>query len=132
VRKLAPFLIVPALLVVGACDEDEVKKTVQDVQDTIEGAIDEAGARGAAEVFRGALRRADVSDEEGGVRQITVLEENAEDVPGDPEFVGIEDTDNDGLDDDGLVEVRVGDRAACVMLPTSGEDIDVTNDACSL
>jgi len=36
----------------------------------------------------------------------------------------------DGRDDDGYVQATVGDENACITLPESGDDIDVSGGAC--
>ena len=64
------------------------------------------------------------------LRDVDVLRENANDVPGDPAVEGIVDTDGDGKDDDGKVELRVGDQAACVIVSTNNK-VSVESDACS-
>jgi hypothetical protein len=129
VANCGRLLLVPiavAALGVGAFGCDEAEEVGEDVQEGVEGAT----ARTAAEGFRVAVRAQDTDDETGGVRNIDALNSAADDVPGDPDIVGIEDTTGDGIDDDGLVEIRVGDQRACVELPESGNEIDVTGDPC--
>ncbi len=94
-------------------------------------AADDVTARAGAEAFRVSLKAQDTDDDRGGVRAIDALNKAAEDVPGSPDITGIADTDGDGTDDDGLLEVKVGDQVACVRLPESGNEIDVTDDACT-
>lgn len=127
------YLLVP-LAVMGmvfgvACDddtEDEVQETVDDVQEDVEDVAGEASARAVAEALRGAI----VADEgDDDLRSVAVIQENIDDLPGDPEVVGIADADGDGLDDDGLIEVRVGDQAACLEL--TRDDANVENGACA-
>jgi hypothetical protein len=91
---------------------------------------EQAGARASAEVFRVSLKAQDTKDETGGVRNIEALREAADDLPGDPNVIGIRDGDGDGVDDDGFVAVRVDDQFACITLPESGEDIDVSRGRC--
>ena len=43
---------------------------------------------------------------------------------------GIEDGNGDGLDDDGLIQVDQGGQSACVKVPATGNDIQVTSGAC--
>ena len=54
-----------------------------------------------------------------------MLQEAADGLPGDPTVEGIADTNGDGFDDDGRVEVRVEQERSCLTLPASGDDIDV-------
>jgi hypothetical protein len=92
---------------------------------------EQAGARGAAEALRVSLKAQDTDDDPGGVRNIEALRDAADDLPGDPKVIGIEDGDGDGIDDDGFVEVRVDDEFACVTVPESGDSIDVSGGRCS-
>jgi hypothetical protein len=117
------------LAVGGGCDDDTRDKAEEAVEDVQEKA-GEAGARATAEGLRASLKAHDTDDASGGVRNIEVLRSAAEDLPGDPEFIGIADADGDGRDDDGYVQANVGDESACVTLPESGDDIDVSGGAC--
>jgi hypothetical protein len=122
-----------ALLAGGACDDDAQDKAKEKAEDLKEKAGDkagEAGARGTAEAFRVSLKAQETDDGAGGVRQVTVLQAAAEDLPGDLDITRIEDGDGDGIDDDGYVQFNVGDESACVTLPESGDDIDVSGGAC--
>jgi hypothetical protein len=56
------------------------------------------------------------------------LESITSDLPGDPEITGIEDTDGDGNDDDGALQITVDDASACVKV--AGSEVDVTDGAC--
>jgi len=102
----------------GACDEAEE-------------AAEQTGARASAEAFRASLKAQDTDDETGGVRNVVALNEAADDLPGDVDVVGIGDSNGDGIDDDGFVEIQVGDEFACVTLPESGDEIDVNGGRCS-
>jgi hypothetical protein len=106
------------VLLVGACDEAQEKAK-------------EAGARTSAEGLRVSLKAQDTDDVTGGVRSVEALREAADDLPGDVDVTGIADRDGDGVDDDGIVEVKVDDEFACVTLPESGDDIDVSGGRCS-
>jgi hypothetical protein len=105
-------------LLVVACDEAE-----QTAKQT--------GARTSAEAFRVSVKAQDTEGKPGGVRNVQVLREAADDLPGGPEVLGVDDADGDGIDDDGFVEVKVDDEFACVTLPESGDDVDVTGGRCS-
>jgi hypothetical protein len=110
-------LAVVGLMAGAACDDAKEK-------------AGEAGARASAEGLRAAVKAEDTDDASGGVRNIQALQSAAQDLPGDPEFVGIADADGDGRDDDGYVQANVGDESACVTLPESGDDIEVSGGAC--
>ena len=99
--------------------------------DDVEEQANDATARAGAEAFRVSIKAQDTDDDSGGVRSVEALQAAAEDVPGDPDITGIEDSDGDGIDDDGFVEVHVGDQVACVQLPESGDEVDVTGEACT-
>ena len=125
------LIVLAAALVLGgaACDDDtrdKAERAAEDVKDKAR----QAGARGTAEAFRASLRAQDADDASGGVRQVTVLQDAADDLPGDVDITGIADGDGDGRDDDGFVQVNVGGESACVTLPESGDDIDVSGGAC--
>jgi hypothetical protein len=120
--------------VAAGCDDDtqeEVEEAAEEAREEVEEGAGEAGARAAAEAFRASLKAQETDDDAGGVRQVEALNEAAEDLPGDPDVSGIADGNGDGIDDDGLVEITVGDEVACVTLPESGNEIDVTGGACA-
>ena len=117
------------LLAGGACDDDtrdDVKEAAEDVKEK----AGEAGARVIAEGYRASIKAQDTDDATGGVRNVEALRTAAADLPGDPEVTGIEDADGDGRDDDGYVQVNVDDESACVTLPVSGDDIEVSGGSC--
>jgi hypothetical protein len=111
-------MIVSTTALIGACDEAEEKAK-------------QAGARASAEALRVSLKAQDSDAGTGGVRNIEVLREAADDLPGDVDVTGVSDGNGDGIDDDGLVEVSVDDEFACVTLPESGDKIDVSGGRCS-
>ena len=123
-RLLAIVACAAALFAAGCSDDDN-----KNVREQVEDAAGSATARAAAESMRAALEAQDL---DGGktLRDVAVLRENANDVPGDPQVSGIDDADGDGKDDDGKVELRVGDQSACVTV-TDNNDVSVTNDACT-
>jgi hypothetical protein len=122
-------LVAVGLLVGSACDDDTRDKAEKTVDEAKEKA-GEAGARASAEAFRTSLKAQDIEDANGGVRSVEALRSAAEDLPGDPDITGIADADGDGRDDDGYVQAKVGHESACVTLPVSGDDIDVSGGAC--
>ena len=96
--------------------EDAAGEAAEEVRD--------AGARVQAEAMRGAINGQDLAPGET-VRSVSVLQEAADGLPGEPTVEGIADANNDGFDDDGQVVVRVDQERSCLTLPASGDDIDV-------
>ena len=129
VRVSLIALAVVGLMLVGACD-DETRDKAKETAESVKEKAGEAGARAAAEAFRASIKAQDTNEATGGVRNVEALREAANDLPGDPEITGIADSDGDGRDDDGYVQARVGDENACVTLPESGNDVDVSGGAC--
>lgn len=121
-------LAAAALFAGSACDDaqDEAEEAVEEVEEK----AGEAGARASAEAFRASLKAQETDDDAGGVRAIEPLQAAAEDVPGGADITGIADENGDGVDDDGYVQVNVSDESACVTLPESGDEIDVSGRAC--
>jgi len=78
--------------------------------------------------MRATLKADDLKNGET-VQHVSVLQAAADKIPGSPHISGIQDTNNDGKDDDGKVTIAVGDESACLTAHTNG-DIDVTDDAC--
>jgi len=134
-RRTAVALLFASLLVLPfatACSSDttdDAKETVESAKDDAAEAADDATARGQAEALRASLKGNETADDEGA-RSVSVLRQAADDLPGDPDVSGIDDGDGDGLDDDGKVQITVDDSSACVSLPETGEDIDVTDGDC--
>jgi hypothetical protein len=136
-RHVATALLLPMVAGLAglgalACsdeDRDDAQQRVEDLQEDVEDAAGTSTARLTAEALRGVLVAGDSSESEGP-RTMTVLQGAIDDLPGDPTIVGVEDADGDGQDDDGRVEVQSGDQAACLTLPETGTDIDVSSDAC--
>ena len=122
-------LAVVGLMLGGACD-DETRDKAEETAESVKEKAGEAGARASAEGFRASIKAQDTDDASGGVRNVEALREAAKDLPGDPEITGIADSDGDGRDDDGYVQAKVGDENACVTLPESGDDVDVSGGAC--
>lgn len=116
-----------ALAACGKGDDPDDSDGEDSAAEDAEEVVESAGARGIAEMLRVVL----VSDNtfEGREREVEVLEENVSDLPGDPEVTGIEDTDGDGLDDDGELLVHVDDEVACVSISESGS-VDVHGGEC--
>ena len=127
-RRIFALVAASALaLGLAACDDDtrdEIADDARDVREEVEDVAGETSARAVAETLRGAILAEDL---DGGAsrRDIDVLEESVADLPGEPEVTGIEDGDGDGRDDDGIVEVQVGDQRACLQIaePDAGDDV---------
>lgn len=125
--RIWPVLVVAALIggIALACNsDDDGDPAVDDVAE----ASESAGARGVAEALRLVLIEDDL-DADQHVRDVDVLQESIDDLPGEPDVQGIADEDGDGRDDDGKVEVLVNDEAACMSIAMDG-DVDVTGGEC--
>lgn len=93
----------------------------------VEELTERVSARVVAEATRATLV-ADDLDEGEQESDVAVLREAVEDLPGEPEVTGIEDTDGDGRDDDGKPEVHTDDEVACLSI--SSGCVDVSDGAC--
>jgi hypothetical protein len=120
-RCLAALGLVLMVGVVGACGDD-------DKDEPFERLADSAGARSVAEALRVSLLAQDLHDDQH-VDDVAVIQAAVHDLPGDPEVAGIEDANGDGRDDDGKIEVRVDNEAACLTVHENGE-VNVSGDAC--
>ncbi len=134
-RLLAPavlLLVLAAPLLAAGCSSDttsKAKDTVSSAKDDAKVDADKAAARTAAEALRASLKANKTADKEG-IRSTKAINEAAADLPGDAKFSGVADSNSDGQDDDGKVQVDVGDQHACLTLPATGKNIDVTSGAC--
>ena len=124
-KRILVCLLLAATVFVAACDDSDG----QNAREQVEDAVGDATARAAGESMRAALEAEDLDNGET-LRAVAVLQENADDVPGEPEVSGITDADGDGNDDDGKVELKVGDQVVCVSV-TDQNDVSVDDDACS-
>jgi hypothetical protein len=124
-RRLASLGVAVALLGAMACGGDD--STGDDPDDDLGEQAASAEARAVAE----ALRVVVLADGTDGPdrRRVDSLQENADDIPGEPDISGIADEDGDGLDDDGKVEITVDDEVACMTIADDG-GVDVTGGAC--
>ncbi len=111
-------------------------KTQNSAKDTLNSAkkdaakkTDEVAARAAAEGLRVSLKGNDTAGKEG-IRSVKAINQAAKDLPGNAKFSGVKDSDGDGMDDDGKVEVTVGSGQACLTLPKTGENTTVKGGAC--
>lgn len=112
---------------------DDARDEADDLKDDVEEKLDEAGekldegaARGHAEIFR--QRLTDLGRDDEPSREVTDLEDIASELPGDPQVTGIEDNDGDGEDDDGKVQITVGESSACVTI--AGSSVEIDDGAC--
>ena len=122
------------LLAVTACSDDsgksaadQVKSAAQDAASNVKETANEAAARAVAESYRAALKA------KGGgqpLRTVTLLNDVKNTLPGNPDISGITDSDGDGQDDDGKVQVKVNDGNACVTIPATGDLVDVNGGSC--
>ena len=121
-------LAAAALLLGAACDDDtqdavdSAKSTVTDLQNK----AGEAGARGVAEAYRAALK-AEGANNNKSLCNESALQSAADKLPGDPD---VEIIDDDGADNACFVQVTVSDQSACVEVPTSGDNVDVSGGTC--
>jgi hypothetical protein len=129
---LLALLLFPALLFAACSDDtqDKAEDALESAASDADQAIDTGSAQGIGAALQASIE-ADDRYEDEGPRSMAVVQENADDLPGEPEIVGLSDSDSDGLDDDGLVEVRVDDSAACLSLGEIGEGIDISDEACA-
>lgn len=122
-RTILTTIAALGLLGVVACGDDE------EVDERIEEGVEQGSARSAAEWMRADLTRRDLQSDEH-LRDVSILEDSADSIPGSPEVTGIEDTTGDGRDDDGNVEIRVGDESACLEVTDDGETVHVEGGSC--
>lgn len=114
-----------AILLLGACGDDE---DVDDARQDAEGLVNQSAVRVQAEAFRGLLKTKGDGDAVKYV-SMTVLQDALDDLPGDVTSSGLADTNNDGRDDDGRVQLEVNGEKACVSI--TGTDTTVSNGACA-
>lgn len=124
-KLLAAAAVVALALAAGACGDSDGSNAREDIEDAVGG----ASARAAGESMRVALEAQNL-DGDKTLRDIDVLQENADDVPGDPTVSGIADGNGDGKDDDGKVGLMVGDQSVCVVV-TAQNDVSVEDGPCA-
>lgn len=112
------------------CGDDDGADDAEELGREVDESLEEGGVRVAAETVRVSLSARELGEDEH-LRDVSIIEDVTEDVPGDPEVVGLQDGDGDGRDDDGRVELRVGDESACLSVSRDGEDVDVEGGGCS-
>jgi hypothetical protein len=128
-RRLAAVPLALALAVAGCGDDGDPDDADSDgVVDEAEELAEGVGAYAVAQSLRASLAAQDL-DDDADRRNVDVLEGAVDDLPGEPEVSGIEDTTGDGRDDDGRVGVRVGEEEACLTVGEDG-DMGVSDSAC--
>ncbi|MGH3691328.1 MAG: hypothetical protein ACRDWD_06055 [Acidimicrobiia bacterium] len=118
-------LAVATAFVFGLGCDDDAGDAVNQVQEK----AGEAGARAAAEGLRASLKTQG-ENVKGGLCNTKTLRAAVDNLPGDPEIKGIDDGNDDGVDDDCYVQVTVADQSACVTVPKSGTNVDVNGGTC--
>ncbi|HEY7136237.1 MAG TPA: hypothetical protein VIB48_14335 [Acidimicrobiia bacterium] len=104
---------------------DAAKKTVKNATNDIK----RDTAIGIADALREAIKH-QASDKHQSPRSIAVIQAAINDIPGTPDVSGVVDANHDGLDDDGRVEVKVGDQYACLTIPQQGDTYDTKGGRC--
>jgi hypothetical protein len=125
-RRLAWAAVVIALLAAMGCSGDD-DDSGNDPDDDLGEQAASAEARAVAEALR-AVILADGSDG-AERREVESLQENVDDLPGEPDISGIADDDGDGLDDDGNLVITVDDEVACLKVADDG-DVNVNGGSC--
>jgi hypothetical protein len=126
----AAFISLACLVGAVGCSDDSGDSALdqaRDVASDVKENANDTAARAVAEAYRAALKA------KGGgqsLRTVTLLNEAADTLPGSPDISGITDSDGDGLDDDGKVQVKVNSGQACVTVPATGDLVDVNGGAC--
>ncbi len=126
-------LLVALAMSAPACSQetrDKVKGAGRSAQRDAEALGRQTEARTAAEALRVALKSE--KDKNGrSMKNIShAVRTYASRVPGNPQISGAVDANSDGRDDDGKIQVNVGDKSACVVLPATGSDTTVRNGRC--
>ena len=118
-RKWAVILCAAATLFLAAACDDDASETVDDLQEK----AGEAGARGVAEAYRAALK-AEGTNNDTSLCRPSLLQDAADNLPGSP------DIEFSNGDSDCYAQVTVSDQTACVTVPKSGDNVDVSGGTC--
>jgi hypothetical protein len=117
------------LMFIGACGDDSSDTAADRARDAageVDDAVDAGIARTQAELFR--QRAQDLVRQGEALDSMSVLQEAARDLPRSPTITGLGDSNGDGRDDDGKLEITIDESHACVIIV--GTDIDVTSARC--
>ena len=107
---------------------DDFETRTSELREDLERHADEAAARVAAEALRAGVK---VEARDDDLRSLDAIDETADRLPDEVTVAGVDDSDGDGLDDDGKVTVTVGDASACVTFPAEGTDTTVESGTCA-
>jgi hypothetical protein len=125
-RWLAVAALGSALWLTACGDDSSAKDKAKDAASELDSAVDAGIARGQAEIFR--QRAKDLVRQGESLDSMSVLQEAARDLPRSPTVTGLGDTNGDGRDDDGKIEIAIDDSYSCVIV--SGTDINVSGSRC--
>jgi hypothetical protein len=118
---------VGSALWVSACGDDgSASDKAREAASEVDSAVDAGIARGQAEIFR--QRAKDLVRQGEALDSMSVLQEAARDLPRNPTVSGLGDSNGDGRDDDGKVEIAIDDSYSCVVV--TGTDINVSGSRC--
>jgi len=120
-----------ATLFAGCSEEtkQDARQTVTQVSSDAAVKADETAARTQAEAVRAAMKAGKGPNQ--SLRSMDLINGSGRDLPGNVKVVGATDGDADGLDDDGLVEIRVDASIACIALPATGDNTTVRGGSCA-
>ncbi|MEO8694596.1 MAG: hypothetical protein ABI658_13820 [Acidimicrobiales bacterium] len=114
-------------LLLNACgDDSSAQDKARDAASELDSAVDAGIARGQAEIFR--QRAKDLVRQGEALDSMSVLQEAARDLPRNPTVTGLADSNSDGRDDDGKVQIAVDDSYSCIVV--SGTDVNVSGSRC--
>jgi hypothetical protein len=113
-------------LVAAGCGDD-AQDTADSIQDSVGSAANTALARTQAETLRATIKAKGDGNADKYL-SVTMLTEAIKDLPGNTKVNGIADTNGDGKDDDGKMEVVVNDATVCVSI--TGTNTEVDDGAC--
>jgi hypothetical protein len=130
IRKSWIVIAAAGALSLGACGDDSSSTAADRARDAageVDDAVDAGLARTQAEIFR--QRAKDLVRQGEPLDSMSVLQEAARDLPRSPTITGLGDTNGDGRDDDGKLQITIDESHSCVVV--AGSDIDVTSARCS-
>lgn len=131
-RFIIALLLLTGSATAAACSEkqqDDARATATSLGRDAAAGANEVGARSQAEAMRANLKAS--KEAEQSLRDVALLKAASENLPGNPTIAGITDGDGDGMDDDGMVEITLNQAKACVMVPATGDNTEVTGEACA-